>query len=348
MPGSSPLSFTEAEVRGLAGGMEASADAGQQPFELHVQGMTCPKCVGRVEKALLKVEGVMSASVTLDDGRAIVTGGNVVECVAMLDDAGYPSKERPFDLKVDGMTCPKCIGRVERALLKVQGVVSAVVTLDDARASVVGGDKEACIAALDDAGYPCTDWGKAAAAADPIVGDGIATVTFADDDNNRNNNENDDNGADADHLEAMGAATEPRGCIKGGEIELDIEGMTCRKCVGRVEAALSKIPGVQSAKASLPGSATIQCVPGASVALDVVCAALDKVGYPARAKGSGKHEGDGGVVTRSIDIAGMQGRSCSAAVEQAIAAVKVNGSWPSQIPGEKSSRLLPGAVGIQN
>jgi copper ion binding protein len=315
--------------------MEASADAGRRPFELHVQGMTCPKCVGRVEKALMKVKGVLSASVTLDDGKAIVTGGNVVECVAMLDDAGYPSKERPFDLKVDGMTCPKCIGRVERALLKVQGVVSAVVTLDDARASVVGEDKEACIAALDDAGYPCMDWERAAAAADPSVDEGITMVTFAE-----------DNGADADHLQAMGAAAEPLGRIKGGEIELDVEGMTCRKCVGRVEAALSKIPGVQSAKACLPGSATVQYVTGASVALDIICAALDKAGYPARAKGSGKNEGGGGVVTRSIDIAGMQGRSCSAAVEQAIAAVKVTGSWPSQIPENHSSRLHPGSLAV--
>lgn len=321
----------EVKGQGIARGMQASADAGRRPFELHVEGMTCPKCVGRVEKALLKVEGVLSASVTLDDAKALVIGGDVGECVAALDDAGYPCKERPFDLKVDGMTCPKCIGRVERALLKVQGVLSATVTLDDARARVVGGDMGLCMAALEDAGYPCMDWekaGAAAAAAGHNVDDGIL-VKFANDED-----------ADSRLLPAMGAAAEPRESVESGEIELDVEGMTCRKCVGRVETALSKVPGVQSAKACLPGSATVLCTPGASVPLDTICDALDKVGYPARAKGSGKREGDGGVVMRSLDIEGMQGRACAAAVEKAVAAVKVT-KTPPKIPQTGAAPFFP-------
>lgn len=42
-------------------------------IELGVQGMTCASCVGRVERALKKVDGVLSASVNLATERATVT-----------------------------------------------------------------------------------------------------------------------------------------------------------------------------------------------------------------------------------------------------------------------------------
>ena len=32
---------------------------------------------------------------------------------------------------------------------------------------------------------------------------------------------------------------------KSGAFELSVEGMTCASCVGRVERALKKVPGVQ-------------------------------------------------------------------------------------------------------
>lgn len=45
-----------------------------QPVDLLINGMTCAGCVGRVERALLAVPGVETASVNLSTERALVTG----------------------------------------------------------------------------------------------------------------------------------------------------------------------------------------------------------------------------------------------------------------------------------
>lgn len=223
-----------------------------------------------------------------------------------------------YELRVEGMTCPKCVGRVERALLKVPGVESATVVLDLGRASVYGGCMAKSIAALDDAGYPSTPW---------VAGsEGCASL------------------GEAFH-EAQGSAgwcsqgkpgkeTSEPGCLQGKQqsFELSVEGMTCLKCVGRVEKALLKIPGVESATASLPGSAHVTAAPGASITVEALCMALDGAGYPASSDDAGyPSRGDGSVdVERggeagqqvemgSIELAGRQGKTHASLAEEALA-----------------------------
>jgi Cu+-exporting ATPase len=61
-------------------------------IRLHVSGMSCASCVGRVEKALLKVPGVTSASVNLATEEATVHAPATVSLAALtaaLDRAGY-------------------------------------------------------------------------------------------------------------------------------------------------------------------------------------------------------------------------------------------------------------------
>lgn len=58
-------------------------------------------------------------------------------------------------LKVTGMSCGGCAASVEKALLKVPGVVSAKVALQEGEAEVQhqGGDVQAMTAALEKSGY---------------------------------------------------------------------------------------------------------------------------------------------------------------------------------------------------
>ncbi|MEW6422550.1 MAG: heavy metal translocating P-type ATPase [Deinococcota bacterium] len=111
-----------------------------QTIELGVQGMTCASCVGRVERALNKVAGVESASVNLATERATVTYDPAVTTPqALLDkvkDVGYEPVVSQIELGVQGMTCASCVGRVERALNKVGGVLDASVNLATERATV--------------------------------------------------------------------------------------------------------------------------------------------------------------------------------------------------------------------
>ena len=60
-----------------------------------------------------------------------------------------------LSLSIDGMTCASCVTRVEKALRKVPGVVSATVNLATERAEVQtsAGDAVALLAAVEKAGY---------------------------------------------------------------------------------------------------------------------------------------------------------------------------------------------------
>jgi len=111
-----------------------------QTIELGVQGMTCASCVGRVERGLKKVDGVEDATVNLATERATVTYDPAVTTPqALLDKVkavGYEPVLSHIDLGVQGMTCANCVGRVERALKKVDGVIGATVNLATERASI--------------------------------------------------------------------------------------------------------------------------------------------------------------------------------------------------------------------
>lgn len=130
------------------------------PFEIPVRGMTCAGCAGRVEKAIAAVPGVEKASVNLAAERAHVevSGPDAARAVVeAIRGAGYQPLEQSVELKIGGMTCASCVGRVERALLAAPGVTGAQVNLATERAVVTvlagGADAGALIAAVKTAGY---------------------------------------------------------------------------------------------------------------------------------------------------------------------------------------------------
>jgi heavy metal translocating P-type ATPase len=65
-----------------------------QPVSLDIEGMTCASCVNRVEKALLKVPGVETASVNLATERATVAGGDVDALLKAVEKVGYKGSVR--------------------------------------------------------------------------------------------------------------------------------------------------------------------------------------------------------------------------------------------------------------
>jgi Cu+-exporting ATPase len=128
-------------------------------FKLPIEGMTCASCVLRVEKALKALPGVESAAVNLATEEATVRASAAVAADALaaaVRKAGYDVPKRRVALQVEGMTCASCVGRVEKALLKVPGVSAASVNLATEKASVetLGTVSFAALAAaIDKAGY---------------------------------------------------------------------------------------------------------------------------------------------------------------------------------------------------
>ncbi|NRF71190.1 copper-translocating P-type ATPase [Aquincola sp. S2] len=75
---------------------KAGYDVATNEWSLRIDGMTCASCVARVEKALLKVPGVASASVNLATEKATVRALSTVPVAALkvaVEKAGYVAKE---------------------------------------------------------------------------------------------------------------------------------------------------------------------------------------------------------------------------------------------------------------
>jgi len=134
------------------------ADAADQALEFGVSGMTCASCVRRVETAIRAVPGVREASVNLATERvrvgmdATADAGAVTAAVAR---AGYGVEAASIDLALEGMSCASCVGRVERAIARVPGVLAAEVNLaaETARVRVAGTPPHALLRAVEQAGY---------------------------------------------------------------------------------------------------------------------------------------------------------------------------------------------------
>jgi Cu+-exporting ATPase len=108
-------------------------------LSLPVDGMTCASCVGRVERALKAVPGVQTAAVNLATERADITFTGLADpqaAVRAIERAGYSVREETTELAIEDMTCASCVGRVEKALAKVPGVLEATVNLATERARV--------------------------------------------------------------------------------------------------------------------------------------------------------------------------------------------------------------------
>ncbi|RQU85526.1 Cu(2+)-exporting ATPase [Burkholderia cenocepacia] len=243
-----------------------SAASGLPPaaatIELDIDGMTCASCVSRVEKALAKVPGVTRASVNLATERATVDASAGVSATQLADavrQAGYgatptasdtvvpaaatalPTAPTSIELDIDGMTCASCVSRVEKALAKVPGVTRASVNLATERATVDASNAVSAAQLVDAVKQAGYGATPAAVAAPP----------------------------------ATSAAT-PASTV----VELDIGGMTCVSCAGRVEKALAAVPGVTRATVNL---ATERASVHGAGALDAatLIAAVTTAGYHA-------------------------------------------------------------------
>lgn len=144
---------------------------------LDVKDMSCQHCVARVEKTLMDQPSVIAAKVDLEAGKAYVEAAKDTDPQALAElvtAAGYPTtvaseqasemfgpqdgnELKNVTLKVEGMSCQHCVGRVEKTLLDQDGVLSAHVDLQKGQAEVnvqPSANLEAIAQAVTDAGYP--------------------------------------------------------------------------------------------------------------------------------------------------------------------------------------------------
>ncbi|WP_085504546.1 heavy metal translocating P-type ATPase [Burkholderia pseudomallei] len=318
---------------------------------LLVEGMHCGGCTSRVEQALAQVPGVTGAVADLAAGTATVAAASAIDTarlVAALDAAGYRAtvatapaatgnadarhgRARDEDddaaaaphtaavtLTIGGMTCGGCARRVEQALAAVRGVADAKVDLatTSAKASVARDvDSQTLVAAVERAGYRANVVRDARAEAAPKP----AACPFEDAAHSAAP-------AAAFAVDESSAASPER--VATQSFELDIAGMTCASCVGRVEKALAQVPGVARATVNLATEkAAVDADADAHVDTARLIDAVKRAGYrasPVSDPASALAPSPEIAAARTaieLDIAGMTCASCVGRVEKALAQV---------------------------
>ncbi|UTV59148.1 heavy metal translocating P-type ATPase [Burkholderia arboris] len=227
-------------------------------IELDIDGMTCASCVSRVEKALAKVPGVTHASVNLATERATVDASAGVSAAQLADavkQAGYGATPAVPDTAIPAAVAalPVTPASIE---IDIDGMTcaSCVSRVEKALANVPGVTRASVNLATERATVDATAGVSAARLAEAVKQAGYGATPVA-------------------------AATPPAVSASAG-LELDIGGMTCASCAGRVEKALAAVPGVARATVNL---ATERASVHGAGALDAatLIAAVTTAGYRA-------------------------------------------------------------------
>ncbi|MBP2029564.1 Cu+-exporting ATPase [Methanohalophilus levihalophilus] len=145
----------------------------KKEISFDISGMTCSACVQRIEKGLLKMEGVKGAAVNFASEKASVnfdeSQTSLQEMRKTVEKLGYGVRHDTVTFNIEGMTCSSCANNIERALLKQEGVIEATVnfSIGKAEATYDGSIVKPAdlIRAIENIGY------KATIASDVVIED---------------------------------------------------------------------------------------------------------------------------------------------------------------------------------
>ncbi len=103
---------------------------GSTRITLPVEGMTCGACAVTVQNRLLQERGVQDVAVNFATGKSTITIDEsvtmVADLVSAIRDAGYDCAKASLSIRVEGLHYASGTDRLEQALLKLPGVLSAL------------------------------------------------------------------------------------------------------------------------------------------------------------------------------------------------------------------------------
>ncbi|MEF8833090.1 MAG: HAD-IC family P-type ATPase, partial [Candidatus Thermoplasmatota archaeon] len=112
-----------------------------QKKEVPIEGMHCASCAQSIEKSLDKLEGVDESNVSYASEQASVeydpSEVEMDDISGAVEDAGYSLGEgQRVDMPIEDMTCASCSQANQKALEKLDGVISANVNLTTEKATI--------------------------------------------------------------------------------------------------------------------------------------------------------------------------------------------------------------------
>ncbi|WP_446469808.1 copper-exporting P-type ATPase CopA [Xenorhabdus stockiae] len=235
---------------------------------LALQGLTCMHCVSRVKKALEHLPEVEQAEVTPEYAK-IISNVTPDVLIAAIRDAGYQASiaDLPdIELQLSGLSCMKCVGKTQKALESVEGVVAAEVDKQTAR--IYGkAEENALISAVKQAGYHAESVMSAHLPKnEPLTTPEPEFLPAATDSTSIPITKSDKKtGSGASHN-------------SDDSIQLLLDGMSCASCVSKVQKALQSVEGVKNARVNLAERSAL--ITG-SASSEALVDAVIKAGYGA-------------------------------------------------------------------
>lgn len=112
----------------------------QRRIELKVAGMTCAMCARTIEHSLQDLDGTTDAEVNLGNETVRLEYDpsrlKLADLEKAVTDVGYEVVHERVTIKVGGMTCVMCVGAIEDALKRLDGITGANVNLSSEKAYI--------------------------------------------------------------------------------------------------------------------------------------------------------------------------------------------------------------------
>ncbi|MFO7791802.1 MAG: heavy metal translocating P-type ATPase [Candidatus Saliniplasma sp.] len=113
----------------------------KQKKNVPIEGMHCASCAQTIEKSLDKLEGVDKSNVSYASEQASIeydaSKVKMNDISKAVEEAGYSVYEgEKVDMPIEGMTCAACSQANQKALEKLDGVISANVNLTTEKATI--------------------------------------------------------------------------------------------------------------------------------------------------------------------------------------------------------------------
>ncbi|CAA0088857.1 Copper-exporting P-type ATPase [Zhongshania aliphaticivorans] len=106
---------------------------------LHIGGMNCASCAGRIEKSLNSLSAVSMAQVNLATNTVFIShyeNVNINSLCDAVEHSGYTVETEVITLSISGISCGSCVGRIENALNAISGVLKTDVNLATGLANI--------------------------------------------------------------------------------------------------------------------------------------------------------------------------------------------------------------------
>lgn len=199
-------------------------EAGYQHI-LPLQGLSCGKCVAKVEAALAENNQITDFSVTKT--QASVTGAiTEPNLITLIETLGYSvPTEHTFHFALSGLNCGKCVKKIENSLAE-QATVSDF-TISKTQATITAkNEADTLISLIKSLGFMA----KKVDGTEAVVNHADIEISHTKDTPN------------------IGPIQED---ASSSTLQFLLSGMTCASCVSSVEKAILAVPGVEQANINL-------------------------------------------------------------------------------------------------